>query len=259
MFHIQFEDEEGKKQIPWQNSWGCTTRSIGVMVMVHGDNQGLVLPPRVAPVQVVIVPVVYKDSADEINAAAYELEAKLKAAGVRVTVDARANYTAGWKYNHWEQKGVPIRIELGPKDLAKKQVRMVKRLDNTKEDVPIVVLVPKMQLELELIQHQMLANAREKVSTLTKRVMKWEEFVPALNNGCMCLTPFCNESEWEEKAKKRSKEETLAGQDEEDNTATSAAAKTLCIPFDQPELPAGTPCFISGKPAQCWVLWGRSY
>jgi prolyl-tRNA synthetase len=259
MFHIEFEDEKGQKQIPWQNSWGCTTRSIGVMVMVHGDNMGLVLPPRVAPVQVVIVPVVYKDSAEKVNSAAYELEAKLKAAGVRVTVDARTNYTAGWKYNHWEQKGVPIRLELGPKDLENKQVRMVKRIDNSKEDVPLSVLVPKMQLEIELIQHQMFKNAKDRHSQLTKTVMKWEDFVPALNSGCMCLTPFCNETEWEETAKKRSKEETLAGQEEEAETATSAAAKTLCIPFDQPPLPAGTPCFISGKPAQCWVLWGRSY
>mmetsp|Transcript_12979 Transcript_12979/g.18815 ORF Transcript_12979/g.18815 Transcript_12979/m.18815 type:complete len:717 (+) Transcript_12979:63-2213(+) len=259
MFNIEFEDEKGQKQIPWQNSWGCTTRSIGVMVMVHGDNMGLVLPPRVAPIQVVIVPVVYKDSAEVTNSAAYELEAKLKAAGVRVSVDARTNYTAGWKYNHWEQKGVPIRLELGPKDLAKQQVRMVKRIDNSKEDVPLSVLVPKMQLELELIQHQMYKNAKDKHNQLTKTVMKWEEFVPALNAGCMCLTPFCEEVEWEETAKKRSKEETLAGIEEEDNTATSAAAKTLCIPFDQPPMPEGTPCFISGKPAKCWVLWGRSY
>ena len=125
--------------------------------------------------------------------------------------------------------------------------------------MPLSVLVPKIQLELELIQHQMYKNARSKHQTLTREVMQWADFVPALNDGCMCLTPFCNEPEWEETAKKRSKEETLAGMEEEDNTATSAAAKTLCIPFDQPPMPEGTPCFISGKPAKCWVLWGRSY
>ena len=136
---------------------------------------------------------------------------------------------------------------------------MVRRLDNTKEDVPLSVLVPKIQLDLELIQHQMYKNARSKHQTLTREVMQWADFVPALTDGCMCLTPFCNEPEWEETAKKRSKEETLAGMEEEDNTATSAAAKTLCIPFDQPPMPDGTLCFISGKPAKCWVLWGRSY
>ena len=192
---------------------------------------------------------------------ANELRDALRAAGVRCEVDARANYTAGWKYNHWEQKGVPIRLELGPKDLAKAQVRMVRRFDGSKEDVPLAVLKEKMQLELELIQHAMLQRAKNEHAERTRTVTKWEEFVPALDAGCMCLTPFCNEEEWEETAKKRSKDEKLAalGEEEDERTAVSAAAKTLCIPFDQPELPEGTPCFISGKPAKCWVLWGRSY
>jgi len=88
-------------------------------------------------------------------------------------------------------------------------------------------------------------------------VTKWEDFVPALNQKCIVLTPFCNESEWEEMVKKRSREE--AGGDEDARTATSVAAKTLCIPFDAPPLQPGTPCFISGKEAKAWVLWGRSY
>jgi len=259
MFKIEYEDEKGQKQIPYQNSWGLTTRTIGVMVMIHADNMGLVLPPRIAPVQVIIVPVVYKDTADAVNAKALELCNKLKAVGVRCEADFRGNYTTGWKYNHWEQKGVPIRLELGPKDMAKGQVRMVRRLDGSKEDVPMAVLPQKMALEMELIQHQMLENAKNERANLTKTVMKWEEFVPALDAGCMAITPFCDESEWEEAAKKRSKEEKLAGDDEDERTAVSAAAKTLCIPFDQPPLPEGTPCFISGKPAKCWVLWGRSY
>ena len=261
MFKIEYEDDKGNKAIPWQNSWGMTTRTIGVMVMIHADNMGLVLPPRVAPTQVVIVPVVYKDIAESLIVKANELRDALRAAGVRCEVDARANYTAGWKYNHWEQKGVPIRLELGPKDLAKAQVRMVRRFDGSKEDVPLAVLKEKMQLELELIQHAMLQRAKNEHAERTRTVTKWEEFVPALDAGCMCLTPFCNEEEWEETAKKRSKDEKLAalGEEEDERTAVSAAAKTLCIPFDQPELPEGTPCFISGKPAKCWVLWGRSY
>eukprot|EP00960_Hanusia_phi_P021775 644814-Hanusia_phi.AAC.2 len=261
MFKIEYEDEKGTKQIPWQNSWGMTTRTIGVMVMIHADNQGLVLPPRVAPIQVIVIPVVYKDSAAELNSKAEELVEALRAAGIRVDIDTRSNYTAGWKYNHWEQKGVPIRLELGPKDLEKKQVRMVRRLDNSKEDVPLSVIVPKLKLELELIQHRMLQRAKEEHSTRTRTVMKWEEFVPALDAGCMALTPFCDEAEWEETAKKRSKEEKLSagGETEDERTAVSAAAKTLCIPFEQPPLPEGTPCFISGKPAKCWVLWGRTY
>eukprot|EP00292_Cryptomonas_paramecium_P033728 CAMPEP_0113717966 /NCGR_PEP_ID=MMETSP0038_2-20120614/34889_1 /TAXON_ID=2898 /ORGANISM="Cryptomonas paramecium" /LENGTH=709 /DNA_ID=CAMNT_0000645959 /DNA_START=20 /DNA_END=2149 /DNA_ORIENTATION=- /assembly_acc=CAM_ASM_000170 len=261
MFHIEFEDEKGQKQIPWQNSWGLTTRTIGVMVMVHGDNQGLVLPPRIAPTQVIIIPVVYKDAAEEVVNKANEVAALLKARGVRCECDARNNYTAGWKYNHWEQKGVPIRLEIGPKDLVNSQVRMVRRLDNVKEDVKLAVLPFKIALELEEIQMRMLERARAERADRTIRVTEWKDFVPALDKGCMALTPFCCEVEWEDAAKKRSKEEKLeaSGGVEDDRTAVSAAAKTLCIPFDQPELPAGTKCFISGKPATAWVLWGRSY
>ena len=106
----------------------------------------------------------------------------------------------------------------------------------------------------------MFENAKKERAGRTKVCMTWDEFVPALDSGCMCLTPFCDETEWEETAKARSKDQALGTEGvEDDRTATSAAAKTLCIPFDQPELAAGTPCFISGKPAKCWVLWGRSY
>mmetsp|Transcript_55509 Transcript_55509/g.84014 ORF Transcript_55509/g.84014 Transcript_55509/m.84014 type:complete len:310 (+) Transcript_55509:2-931(+) len=259
MFKIEFEDENGKKQIPWQNSWGLTTRTIGVMVMIHADNQGLVLPPKIAPIQVIIIPVVYKGKEEALMQAAKELEADLRSAGLRVGLDTRSNYTAGWKYNHWEQKGVPVRLELGPKDLEKKQVRMVRRFDGSKEDVAMSILKEKLALEMAVIQATMFANAQAERAGRTKTVMKWDEFVPALDSGCMCMTPFCDEEEWEETAKKRSKEEKLAGESEDERTSVSAAAKTLCIPFDQPDLPAGTPCFISGKPAKCWVLWGRSY
>src|SRR4051812_41016934 len=107
MFHIEFEDKQGKKQLVWQNSWGCTTRSIGVMIMVHGDDDGLVLPPRVAPIQVVLIPIVFKGNEEQVRGQANELGKVLTDAGVRVEVDDRDNYNPGWKYNHWELKGVP--------------------------------------------------------------------------------------------------------------------------------------------------------
>ena len=125
MFKIEYEDKQGKKAIPWQNSWGLTTRTIGVMVMVHGDDKGLVLPPRIAPVQVVIVLIPYRDPevTARQNVMCAEIEATLKAAGVRVKWDDRENYNPGWKYNFWELKGVPMRLEVGPKDVEKRQVR----------------------------------------------------------------------------------------------------------------------------------------
>ena len=114
---VESADGSGGKRVPWQTSWGLTTRSIGVMVMVHSDDQGLVLPPRVAPVQVVVVPIISKACPlAELQGFVDEVKAELKAAGLRVRVDDRGNQSPGWKYNHWEQKGVPLRVEVGPRD-----------------------------------------------------------------------------------------------------------------------------------------------
>lgn len=117
MFDIQFLNEHKEKQFVWQTSWGLTTRSIGIMVMYHGDDKGLVLPPRVAKTQVVIVPIYKKGDEEVILAKAKQLSEQLAKDGIRVHLDDRDNYTPGWKYNHWELKGVPLRLELGAKDL----------------------------------------------------------------------------------------------------------------------------------------------
>lgn len=266
MFGISAEYEDGKKLIPYQNSWGFTTRSLGVMIMVHGDDKGLVLPPRVAPLQVITVPIVYKDK-DEIALIykkADEIEALLSGVGVRIETDKRSVYTPGWKYNHWELKGVPLRFELGPKDVAKQQVRVVRRDNGAKEDIPMAELATRIPALLEQIQKEMLERARTERDGHIRKITEWKDFVNALQDGCMVLTPFCNETEWEEVVKTKSREESLAlmGLEEEaENTATSAAAKTLCIPFqfNEDAVEDGLKCFISGKPAKCWILWGRSY
>ncbi|CEG36015.1 proline-trna ligase [Plasmopara halstedii] len=267
MFGITAEYEDGKKLIPWQNSWGFTTRSIGVMVMVHGDDKGLVLPPRVAPVQVVIVPIPYQNQTEveEMFAKTDEIVANLTNVGVRIEADKRRGYTPGWKYNYWELKGVPLRFELGPKDIAQQQVRVVRRDTGMKEDIPESDLATRIPNLLEEIQHDMLHRATILRDQHIREVTEWKDFVPCLQDGCMALTPFCNEIEWEEIVKTRSREESLSLmgiQDEAENTATSAAAKTLCIPYQKNEenpVMDGTKCFISDKPAKCWVLWGRSY
>ena len=181
MFKIEYEDTQGKKQIPWQTSWGFTTRSIGVMVMVHSDDKGLVLPPRIAPIQVVLVPIVMsgKDTVKQ-KAAAATIAKQLKDAMVRIEVDDRDNYNPGWKYAHWELKGVPLRLELGPKDFEKEQVRLVRRDTGEKEDVPWAILAQKVALMLVTMQHDMLATAAKARDAAVVRVTKWEEFVPAM-------------------------------------------------------------------------------
>jgi prolyl-tRNA synthetase len=132
MFNIEFLNDKGEKAFAWQTSWGLTTRTIGVMVMFHSDDKGLVLPPKLAQHQVIIVPVPFKGQEQVLEQKAEELSKLLKAAGIRSHVDKRDIYTPGWKYNHWELKGVPVRLELGPKDFEKQEVRAVKRNDGKK-------------------------------------------------------------------------------------------------------------------------------
>ncbi|KAI3910335.1 hypothetical protein MKW92_033058 [Papaver armeniacum] len=136
MFDINFENEKGEKAMVWQNSWAYSTRTIGAMVMVHGDDKGLVLPPKVAPVQVIVIPVPFKDADTQaICEACFQTEKELNKAGFRAETDLRDNYSPGWKYSDWELKGVPLRIEIGPKDMAKNQVRVVRRDNGEKEDI----------------------------------------------------------------------------------------------------------------------------
>ena len=176
-------------------------------------------------------------------------------------IDSRMNYTPGWKYNHWEQKGVPIRIEVGPRDMAAKKCRLVRRDTGEKADVEAATVGEVVPALLETIQKNLFDTAKAGRDAKIAYVTKWEDFIPALNEKKLVMTPFCVEDEWEEKVKKMSREQELAntGEEEEETCATSVAAKTLCIPFKQPELEEGAVCFVSGKPAVKWVLWGRSY
>eukprot|EP00522_Entomoneis_paludosa_P008113 CAMPEP_0172453648 /NCGR_PEP_ID=MMETSP1065-20121228/10859_1 /TAXON_ID=265537 /ORGANISM="Amphiprora paludosa, Strain CCMP125" /LENGTH=916 /DNA_ID=CAMNT_0013205835 /DNA_START=316 /DNA_END=3066 /DNA_ORIENTATION=+ len=265
MFDITFQNEKGVSEVAWQTSWGLTTRTIGVMVMVHGDDTGLVLPPRVAPVQVVIVPINSKKFTPEESAPyCMEIFKDLQAAGIRAKLDDRSLYNPGWKYNHWEQKGVPIRVEVGPRDVENKSARIVIRHSGEKKDMQVDGMGESLKATLDTIQEAMFTKAKEARDSHVVKVTDWKDFVPNLEKNNLVMTPWCGgeHQEWEEKVKEKSREESLQarGEDAEDEkTATSVAAKTLCIPFDQPELPAGTKCIISGLDATCWCLWGRSY
>lgn len=251
MFKIEFETDDKSKQFAWQNSWGLTTRTLGVMIMTHGDDKGLVVPPRVAPKQVVIIPIPKATTPADVQAAMLakvtELKEQLEAQGVRVTTDCRDNYTPGWKYNHWEMKGLPLRMELGPMDMDKQAVMCARRDTGTKESIPWADVASKVPVLLEQIQTDMFNKAKERYDTCLEKVTTWDAFMTALNNRHMALAPWADEEAVEEDVKKRSA------------TADAMGAKTLCIPFEQPELPEGTLCFASGKPAKNWALWGRSY
>ncbi|KAF8189290.1 hypothetical protein BJ912DRAFT_1105357 [Pholiota molesta] len=265
MFNIFVEDpNDGSKSYVWQNSWGLSTRAIGVMVMVHGDNQGLVLPPRVASVQVVIVPCgITAKTTDEqrakINSTCEGLAKTLKKAGIRARADLREGYTPGYKFNDWEQKGVPLRLEIGPNDLAKEQTLTVRRDNGAKNPIPLANLEVAVAELLKTIQSDMFNRAKEVYDSRVIEVTKWEDFVPALDNKCVVAIPWCDEEACEDDIKERSGRAS----EPQDERAPSAGAKSLCIPFDQsrwtPIEPGKTKCTACGKDAKHWTLFGRSY
>lgn len=264
MFDIIYEDPETKeKQFVFQNSWGITTRTIGVMVMVHADNQGLVLPPRVAANQVVIVPCGLTATSTEaerklVADSCKELEKDLIKADVRAEGDYRDNYSPGWKYNHWELKGVPIRIELGPKDLKSMQFVAVRRDTGEKLTIGRAGATKEIPALLEKIHQNMLAKATKDLNDHMKITKEWKELTTHLDAKNIIMAPFCGDIPCEEKIKADSAREDTDG----DAQGPAMGAKSLCIPFDQPAdiLPTDK-CIHPAckKKPQFYTLFGRSY
>ncbi|KAI5888749.1 prolyl-tRNA synthetase [Schizophyllum commune H4-8] len=266
MFNISVEDpsKPNEKLYVWQNSWGLSTRTIGVMVMVHGDNQGLVLPPRVASIQAVIVPCGIKAGASDeerksINDKCEAIAQELRDGGVRAKADLRDIYTPGYKFNDWEQKGVPLRLEIGPKDLEKKSTLTVRRDTGAKAPLPLENIAAGVSSLLETIQREMFTKARDTYYERIKEVTKWEDIVPTLDAKCVAVIPWCEVEACEDDIKDRSAKESAPT----DERAPSAGAKSLAIPFDQsrwsPIEPGKTKCPACGKDAKRWTMFGRSY
>ncbi|CDJ42472.1 prolyl-tRNA synthetase, putative [Eimeria tenella] len=259
MFSIEFEDEKGAKQLVHQTSWGCTTRSLGVMIMTHGDDKGLVLPPRVVAVQAVIIPIIFKETGGmEIVAKCRELERLLNAAGVRVKVDDRTNYTPGWKFNDWELKGVPLRLEIGPRDVESCQTRVVRRDTSEARNVPWAEAASTIPAMLETMQKDLFNKAKAKFEASIEQITTFDEVMPALNRRHVVLAPWCEDPETETQIK-RETQRLSEIQARENADGMTGAMKPLCIPFDQPPMPEGTRCFFTGRPAKRWCLFGRSY
>ncbi|XP_050354067.1 bifunctional glutamate/proline--tRNA ligase [Nymphalis io] len=266
MFEIVYDDPETQeKKYVFQNSWGLTTRTIGVMVLVHGDDRGLVLPPRVADIQVVVVPcgITAASSPAERRAltdACQLLVDELVAAGLRAEGDYRDNYSPGWKFNHWELKGVPIRVELGPKDLAKGSVVAVRRVATDKLSIPRADAPARLRALLEQTHDEMLAKATKERDERLSFVTKWDDFTNALERKHMLLSPFCGEIPCEDNIKNDS------ARNDDDQTSEvkgpAMGAKSLCIPFEPPrQLTAEDRCIhpaCNNKP-KFITLFGRSY
>ncbi|XP_077445878.1 bifunctional glutamate/proline--tRNA ligase isoform X3 [Stigmatopora argus] len=262
MFEITFEDPKkpGEKQLAFQNSWGLTTRTIGVLTMVHGDNRGLVLPPRVACLQVVIIPCgITASLADHDKEALLGQCAKylnrLQAANIRVKCDSRDNYSPGWKFNHWELKGVPIRLEVGPKDMQQRQCVAVRRDTGEKVTIPEVEVEKKLPAMLEEIQSYLFNKASNDLKTHLVAADTMEQFQKELDSGKIVQIPFCGAMDCEDWIKK-----TTAKDQDLEPGAPSMGAKSLCIPFSPLKaLQPGQLCVCGKTPAQYYTMFGRSY
>ncbi|XP_077269800.1 uncharacterized protein LOC143901394 isoform X1 [Temnothorax americanus] len=262
IFNIQIE-ADGEKTFVYQNSWGLTTRTIGVMIMAHGDDRGLVLPPNVASIQVVVIPCgivasMSESKKEELQNECTCLVRQLKINKFRVREDFRPNRTPGWKFNYWELKGVPIRIEFGPRDMERNEVTLVRRDNLEREVVKRDELILAVTCMLKKIQDSLLQRARRKLDERIKQVENWNEFKLEHDNKNLLLSPFCGKPECEDKIKEQSARLNMM-----DGTVTMGA-KSLCIPFKQPELTKPInelKCIHQDceNKAKFYTLFGRSY
>lgn len=237
-FGITFTDRNNTVSVPHQTSWGVSTRLIGAIIMAHGDDNGLVLPPAVAPVQVVVVPIAqHKEGVLEKAA---ELYNTLKAAGIRVKLDDSDN-SPGWKFAEYEMRGVPLRIEIGPKDIEQNQCVAVERHNRNKTFVPLDKLTDVVKERLQSVHDGMYKKALENMEQRTYSCTSIDEIKSMLeNNGDgFVKAMWCGDEACEDKVKE------LTG------------VGSRCIPFEQEQL--DDKCVCCGKPAKCMVIWGKAY
>lgn len=265
MFDISFQDpnDSTKKEFAYQNSWGLSTRTIGVLIMTHGDNKGLVLPPRVSPIQVVIIPVgITSSTTPEMKKtlldACDKLNQQLKDIKVRSKLDATDHYTPGWKFNHYELKGICIRVELGPKDLEKSQIVACRRDTGEKLNFNLSEAAKNLADLLEEIQKSLYDKSKAAMDARQAMVNDWGEFLTKLNDKFTLIAPFCGRPACEDNIKKDSVRESKDGM-----VGPLMGAKSLCIPKRQPEieLTESHKCIHPecGEKPKYWCLFGRSY
>ena len=236
-FEVKFQNKEGKEEYAYQTSWGISTRLIGGVIMAHGDNRGLKLPPKVAPIQVVIVPIAahkegVTEKAQEIYKELYE--------NYRVELDLRDNYSTGYKFNDWEMRGVPVRVEMGPRDIENGVCVLVRRDTLEKQEVKLEELTHELGLLLEDIQANMFAECKKRMEEKTTIATNLDEFAKSMNeNQGFIKAMWCGDEACEDKIRE------LTG------------AKSRCIPFEQEHI--SDTCVCCGKKADKMVIWGRQY
>lgn len=239
-FDVKFLDKQNVETFAWQTSWGVSWRLIGALIMIHGDDKGLVLPPRVAPIQVVIVPIYYSPSDMElVLSKASEIKAALARHNLRVHMDVRDEVTPGYKFHDWEMKGVPLRVEIGPKDIAKGKMVLVRRDNLKKTDLSFDDTEKGILVMLEEIQHSLFENAKDLLKNKTKDVADIETFKTEMEKGAFLNSPWCGDQKCEEVIKE------------------STGADIRVIPFDAQS--KDSKCIVCGKASKTHAIFARSY
>lgn len=239
-FDVKYASKEGKEEYVWATSWGVSTRLMGALVMTHSDDQGLVLPPNLAPFQVVIVPI-YKgqEQLDLISEKAKEIQKRLRSRGIRVKFDNRDTHKPGWKFAEYELKGVPMRIAMGPRDLENNTVELARRDTLSKEVVAIDGLEDLIQEKLEQIQKSLLAKARDFRKENSYQCDTWDDFKARIESGGFVWAHWDGSSETEERIKGETK------------------ATIRCIPLES-DAETGS-CVYSGAPSKGRVIFAKAY
>lgn len=242
-FDVQFQTREGKLDYVWATSWGVSTRLMGALIMSHSDDNGLVLPPNLAPIQVVIIPIAAKKLTDDMKAKIDEMIAKLKALGISVKYDDSDAKTPGWKFAEYELKGVPVRLTVGPRDFEAGTIEVARRDTLTKENVAMEGIEAYVQNLLDEIQKNIYKKALDYRNSMIKKVDTYEEFKVEIEKGGFILAHWDGTAETEAKVKEETK------------------ATIRCVPFDtylEGDKEPGK-CMVTGKPSKCRVLFARAY
>ena len=239
-FEIKFLDKDTAEHLVWQTSWGISWRVIGALIMVHGDDKGLILPPKISPTQVIIVPI-YKDESKEIvKQKAYELENKLKDSNIRAYTDDRDEFTSGWKFNEWEMKGVPLRVNIGIRDIREEQVELIRRDTRERFYVKEKDLVNETLSILENIQSNMYHLAKNYLVTNTRNATRLDELLSMLDSsGGFVACSWCGKRECEDLVKEKT------------------TADIRIIPFNTKKNISS--CIACGKEGTTEVYFGRAY
>jgi len=245
-FDIKFKGRDEKDHYPWQSSWGFSTRLLGALIMTHGDDKGLVLPPKISPTKVVIVPIInkkYPEQNKKVLERSQEIKKSLELAGLSVELDDREEYSPGFKFSHWELKGVPLRMEFGPRDLENNSAILVKRNNNEKITVSLDELVEKVKNLLDMIQNELLEHARQEVDSRTVNPQTYDEFVKATTqDGCLAIINHCGDALCEDEIK-----------------AETGGVTSRCRPMGDDTPSKGAVCLKCGKPAKYKIIFSRNY